>query len=103
MIDLVIGAAIYVRDAFMEKVDLVRNPRRFVEEIKGIAKKEGLAFACYALAIELIEDVVLPTVFAFTGHPELIPAALAFHTEPVMYPLWFGARKMIRMMQGGVV
>ncbi|MEA3514721.1 MAG: hypothetical protein U9R34_04555 [Nanoarchaeota archaeon] len=54
---------------------------------------------CYALAVEITEDIVIPAILSATGHPEFIPAVLAFHSEPVMYPLYFGARKMIRNFQ----
>ena len=89
----------YIKEAVAEKVELFTNPKRLYNEMKELGRKEGKLFMCYALAIELTEDIVVPAVLSATGHPEFIPAAIAFHTEPVMYPLYFGARKMIRNFQ----
>lgn len=86
----------YIKDAVAEKVELFTNPKKMYNEMKELGRKEGKPFMCYALAVEFTEDVLLPIVFSVTGHPELIPMALAFHTEPVMYPLYFGVRKMVR-------
>ena len=86
----------YIKDAVAEKVELFTNPKKLYNEMKELGRKEGKPFMCYALAVEFTEDIVIPIVLSATGHPEFIPAVLAFHSEPVMYPLYFGARKMIR-------
>ena len=89
----------YIKGTVAEKVELFTNPKKMYREMKELGRKEGLPFMCYALAVEFTEDVLLPVFFGMTGHPELIPVALAFHTEPVMYPLYFGVRKVIRKVR----
>ncbi|HVE13270.1 MAG TPA: hypothetical protein VNI01_07745, partial [Elusimicrobiota bacterium] len=71
-----------------EKLD-VRETFRMV---KKLAVTEGMYFAIYAAAIEIVEDVVVPIILWAFGHPELIPFALAFHSEPVTWPLYFVVR-----------
>jgi len=89
-----IGIGNYLKNAVFEKVDLIRNPRKVYEEFIELGKKEGLPFMYYAIGIEVMEDVVLPGILVITDNSEYIPVALAFHTEPVMYPLWFLGKKI---------
>ena len=88
----------YLVENVKEKVELVTNPKKFYNEMIELGKREGLPFMCYAIAVEVVEDVVVPIVLANTNNSEYIPIVLAGHSEPVMYPLYFGVRKLYRKL-----
>lgn len=87
----------HLAEHLKEKVNLVNT----VRELKALGKEHGPVFLAYAVAIELFEDVVLPAFLTSIGKPHLIPLALAFHTEPVLYPLYFGVRKLMKRAYAG--
>ena len=96
-----INHAMYKTKSFIaysieEKLEIIKNPRKLYNEMKELGKNEGIPFMCYAIAIEATEDILVPAILTATGHPEYIPLALAVHTEPVLYPLWFGVRKYLQ-------
>jgi hypothetical protein len=72
------------------------NIKNIVKELGQLGKKHGLYFLAYAICIEIFEDVVLPAVLYSIGKPHLIPVALAFHCEPVAYPLYFAVRSVMK-------
>ena len=88
-----------LKETISEKVELVRNPRKFAHEFRELAKREGVPFMVYAIVIEILEDVGLPIVLTIVGKPQFIPIVWAWHSEPVLYPLWFGVRKTIRVIR----
>ena len=63
--------------------------RATIRELKHLGKVHGPRFLIYAVAIEVFEDVILPGFFILIGKPTLAPVALAFHMEPVAYPVYF--------------
>jgi len=71
----------------------IRNDYR---EIKALGKKYGPVFVAYAIAIEVIEDVILPAICIKMGKPEIVPIILAWHSEWFMYPLYFGVAKLLK-------
>ncbi len=81
--------AAHVWDHVKEKFDL----RSTARELRALGKEHGPAFMAYAIAIEAFEDLVVPAFLTAVGKPALIPFALAFHTEPVLYPLYFAVSK----------
>ncbi len=74
-----------VKDIIKEKTDIKKQYR----EMKALGKKHGPVFMAYAIAIEIMEDVVLPAILTKMGHPEFTPILLAWHSEWFMYPLYF--------------
>ena len=89
-------AAAHVVAHLKEKIDL----RKTFNELKALGKKHGPAFLAYAIAVEVFEDIVLPIFLTLIGHAALIPFALALHTEPVAYPLYFAVAKVMRPVEG---
>lgn len=89
----------YLVNTAKEKVELFTNPKKLYNEMVELGRKEGIPFMCYAITVEVCEDVVLPFVLYNTGYEELIPAVLMGHSEPVMYPLYFGVRKLYRSLK----
>ena len=90
----------YLKETAIEKIEMFTNPKKFYNEMKELMVKEGLPFAIYAATVEIVEDGVLPIVLAATGNEEYIPIVLIGHSEPVMYPLYFGVRKLYRHFKG---
>lgn len=72
------------------------NIRKTIKEIKTLGKKHGPYFLAYAICIELLEDVAIPAALYSVGKPHLIPAALAFHCEPIAYPLYFAVASLMK-------
>ena len=85
-----------IKEKVTETYEMIRHPKKAVSEIYNVAKKEGPAFAAYAVAVEVTEDVIAPAILTAAGHPEYAALLWAIHTEPVMYPLYFGVRKLYR-------
>ena len=75
-----------------DKVDI----RKTYKEIKGLGKKHGPVFIAYAIAIEIMEDIVLPALFVKLGKPEIAPILWAWHSEWFMYPLYFATAKFLK-------
>lgn len=90
--DKVKETAGHVVDHLKEKANIANT----VRELAALGKEHGPVFLAYAVAIELFEDVVLPAFLTSIGKPHLIPLALAIHTEPVMYPLYFAVAKFLK-------
>jgi hypothetical protein len=82
-----------------DKVDIKKQ----YKEMKELGKKHGPVFLCYAIALEIVEDIVIPAILTSIGKPHLIPFALAFHSEPIMFPLYFGVRKMLKKKKKGLM
>ncbi len=81
-----------VKGIIKEKTDIKKQYR----DLKALGKKHGPVFMAYAIAIEIMEDVVLPAILTKMGHPEFTPILLAWHSEWFMYPLYFGVAKLLR-------
>lgn len=94
--DIVHHSGKYLKNTIAEKVELFSNPKKIYNKMIALGKKEGLPFMAYAIAVEILEDLVLPGVLACTGNSEYIPIVLIGHSEPVMYPLYFGVRKLMK-------
>ena len=71
------------------------NIKKDYAEVKALGKKYGPVFVAYAIAIEVIEDVILPAICIKMGRPEAVPILLAWHSEWFMYPLYFGVHKLL--------
>jgi len=67
-----------------------------IQEFKELAIKHGPYFLVYAIIIELIEDVLAPAFLVWIGKAYLAPVALAIHTEPIAYPLYFFVAKKMK-------
>jgi hypothetical protein len=74
-----------------DKLDIKKDYR----EIKALGKKYGPVFIAYAIALEVIEDIILPAISIEMGKPEFVPILLAWHSEWFMYPLYFGVHKLL--------
>ncbi|HVM95135.1 MAG TPA: hypothetical protein VMT89_02045 [Candidatus Acidoferrales bacterium] len=85
-------AAVHVAEHLREKLNIAGTARELME----LGRKHGPVFLAYAIAIEAFEDIVVPAFLAAIGKPYLIPAALAFHSEPVMYPLYFAVARFFK-------
>ena len=70
-----------------------------VRELKRLGVKHGPYFLVYAIIVEVLEDVVTPIILGFVGYPQFIPVVLALHSEPVMYPLYFAGRAVVRRVR----
>ncbi len=79
------------KEKLAEMADTFRHPKKAFRELVKRAKREGAPFVIYAVTIEVLEDVVLPFLF-----PSLAAFFLIFHSEPIMYPLYFVVRKLLR-------
>lgn len=53
------------------------------------AAKYGVAFVVYALAMDLLDDILIPGALALFGHPALGAAAFAADLDWITYPLFF--------------
>ncbi len=89
----------YLKDSILEKVELFTNPKKIYHDMLELGKKEGPAFMAYAIAVEVVEDGVLPIILAYTGNEEYIPIVLIGHSEPIMYPLYFAIRSVYRKLK----
>lgn len=69
-----------------EKLDIPGT----IQEIKALGKKHGRRFLIFAIAWEIIEDVIFPGLSIYYGMPEMVAFFLIFHFEIVAYPvaLW---------------
>lgn len=72
------------------------NLKKTALELKELGKKHGPYFLIYAVCIELFEDLLLPSILYLVGKPQLIPVALAFHCEPIAYPLYFAIASLFK-------
>ena len=86
----------YITHTTLETCNKVLHPKETFKEFYRTALKEGTYFAAYAIALEITEDVILPPIFIANGHPEVAAALWIGHSEPVMYPLYFGVRKLYK-------
>lgn len=75
------------------------NLKETIRELKNLGKKHGPYFLAYAILIEILEDFAIPAILYSVGKPHLIPAALAFHCEPVAYPLYFAVGAAVRRLK----
>jgi hypothetical protein len=74
-----------------DKLDIKKD----YKEIKVLGKKYGPVFVAYAIALEVIEDIILPAIAIEMGRPEAVPVLLAWHSEWFMWPLYFGVHKLL--------
>jgi hypothetical protein len=79
--------ALWVAEEAWEKVNVVETWRT----LKKLGQKYGRRFFVAALALEFVESVVAPSVAAYFKAYWLIPIFIVFHTEPLMYPVFFFA------------
>ncbi|TWU54789.1 hypothetical protein Poly51_35080 [Rubripirellula tenax] len=77
--------------AFIQRL----NCRKTLSEIIRIGKDHGMIVMLLMITTELIESLVIPILLFRAGHPEMIPLALAIHTEPLVLAAYFGINKWI--------
>jgi hypothetical protein len=75
------------------------NLKETIRELKNLGKKHGPYFLAYAILIEFLEDLAIPAILYSVGKPHLIPAALAFHCEPIAYPVYFAVAAAVRRLR----
>ena len=64
----VISSGKYLKESIFEKIELFTNPKKIYSQMLELGKKEGPTFMAYAIAVEVIEDGVLPVILAYTGN-----------------------------------
>jgi uncharacterized LabA/DUF88 family protein len=65
------------------------NFRDTINKLGKLSKKHGPYFFAYAGCIEFLEDAVFPAVLHSVGKLQITPTVLAFHCEPIVYPVCF--------------
>ncbi len=65
------------------------NVVAIAREMWTIARSKGWKMAAVAIVWELIEDVVIPSVAIYLGHPGVAAFFLAMHFEAIVYPIAF--------------
>jgi tRNA nucleotidyltransferase (CCA-adding enzyme) len=85
-----------VKAIIKEKVSIRHQYKKLVQ----LGKEQGPYFVAYAIAVEILEQIVIPAVLVYMGKPHFAPMMMAIHTEPVMYPLFFGIRKLMKKKTG---
>lgn len=83
----IVNAIRWVAHEAWEKINVVATWR----ELKALGKKHGRRFFIFAVAWELVEDVLFPFLAWKAGMPALIPFFLIMHFEPLTYPVAFWA------------
>jgi len=90
--DKVKGGAKHLFSELKEKFNVRETAKKLIQ----LGKEHGPGFLAFAIALEAFEQIGIPAFFTAIHKPYLIPLALLFHTEPVMYPLYFAVEGLIR-------
>lgn len=93
-------AVYHAKNEVKEKIHLLTHPKELYGKVKKLAKEEGIPFACYAVGLEIVKNVIAPAILINRGYPEYAALTIAVHAEPVMYPLYFGVRKLVKYLRG---
>jgi len=97
MVDSLRKAAQWALGEFLEKINIFETWR----ELKKLGVKYGRRFFIAAVLYELFEDVCVPILLYHLGFPELIPAVLILHGEPLVYPfIFFGFKVWDHYVRG---
>jgi hypothetical protein len=77
--------------------------RRAARKLVRLARLHGPGFLAWAVAMDLLDEVVLPGALALAGHPVLGGLVLAADLDWLTFPLYFAilaAGKLLK--QGGI-
>lgn len=92
-----------------KKTQIKEKARKIAMKIAELGKQHGAGFAVYAIAANILDEVVIPAVFLYLGYPAISGLSLLGDLDWLTYPLYFviinGWRKvnlMINLNGGGV-
>lgn len=79
-----------------EKLDIPGT----IRDLKALGLKHGRRFLIFAIAWEIIEDIIFPGLSIWYGMPELVAFFLIFHFELITYPIALWSFRMWDRVRG---
>jgi len=84
-----------VKNNLVSTVNNLRHPSLIIKDAKKMIKTEGIPFAAYMLAINGVQNIVLPAFALIAGKEKLI-ALMGVPEELITIPLYIFARYLLR-------
>ena|SRR3989338_5019885 len=61
----------------------------YKETLKCLVKEHGLKLVVYVILVDVLDDILLPAILAFSGYPVLSGMAFIADLDWLTYPLYF--------------
>ena len=63
--------------------------KNHAKKILDIGKENGTGFLIYAIAANILDEILIPVIFAYFGHPRLSLTILLGDLDWATYPIYF--------------